>query len=303
MAAGRHALALVLLGLLVVTQLGCSTVEAAKKKKAAEVLSANKLAKYIGCQGCMAFSSNLFYRVNKLIDGKGRKKLGETAVLEMLEDFCEPFDDAGEWITKIDVQGTKGLLGLTSDERPSACKSQECKAVQKVCEDVRSEVGEGEIASMVYRGHYFASEEQLATGICKKMTSFCPSKELKRTRVDEPFKAMDDHEYQAKKLMRNMPAGSNLMDMNAMREAMGEDGDMGDYGDDVVDADDMPPQSHFEKKKDDSLLGTMQDMAVQASNMVTNTVESAFSVVSNALGFGGVSSGDDRHPDYHESEL
>ena len=110
----------------------------------------------------------------------------------MLEDICDPNSERGEWITKVDIRGTTGELVLDVMDNYSECKSNECKAVTRVCEDVKSTVGEGEIAAKVYRGHYMKSPEEFSQAICGKMSKFCPAKPLNGKRIDEKFVPLDD---------------------------------------------------------------------------------------------------------------
>ena len=60
-----------------------------KKSKEPVVLPAAKLAKYVRCDGCTALATNLFHQAQKLLaEHKGRKKMGEEPVLELLEGIC-----------------------------------------------------------------------------------------------------------------------------------------------------------------------------------------------------------------------
>ena len=50
------------------------------------MLGASKLTKYIKCEGCRKFATELYGQAQALLsEHKGRKKMGEEPVLEMLE--------------------------------------------------------------------------------------------------------------------------------------------------------------------------------------------------------------------------
>ena len=47
-----------------------------------------------------------------LAEHKGRKKMGEEPVLELLESVCNQGEKGGEWINTLDVVGTSGKLEI-----------------------------------------------------------------------------------------------------------------------------------------------------------------------------------------------
>ena len=151
------------------------------------------MRRYIKCDSCMAMGENLYALATKVIAEKGgRKKTGEEPILEILEGVCDAGSVNGEWINKLDVVGDVGKLRIQEKQDFGKCGT-ECKAVTKVCEDVRLKAGESDIAEKLYRGHYTASASEFASALCNKMTDTCkrPVPELKTKRVDEKFRAID----------------------------------------------------------------------------------------------------------------
>merc|ERR1712127_811348 len=130
---------------------GCEGAKAkkgkGKKVKDPVVLPAAKLAKYVRCDGCSAFATNLFHQGQRLLtEHKGRKKMGEEPVLELLEAICNQGEKEGEWLNALDVVGTKGKLSVKEQHDPStddtlfqACNGNECQALVRVCDGVRTE--------------------------------------------------------------------------------------------------------------------------------------------------------------------
>jgi hypothetical protein len=184
----------------------------------------------------MEMGENLYELATKLVKDKGsRKKLGEEPMLELLEEVCDADSDNGEWINKIDIVGSRGVLKLKRKSQPGKC-GKECKAVTKVCEDTRTQAGESDIAEKLFRGHYTSSGKEFANALCNKMTDSCkkPSKELKKKRVDEPFTAIDLKEWEAKKLQKKMKSlgmGGQLYDRESIKQMAAEHGDMSPYDD------------------------------------------------------------------------
>jgi len=287
----------------------------AKKKKKIDggKMSTRDLAKYLGCQGCLAMTTTIFHQAKKIVDeGGGRKKTGEEPILEMLEEICDPDTELGEWLTKVDVTGETGVLVLDIMNEYSECKGTECKALTKVCEDVKTQIGDAEIAEKVYRGHYMTSPEAFSQAMCGKVSKFCPSKPLPGKRVDEPFDGTDQEAIKAKRMQKNLKAmgmGTQMYDresmeeelhnmeekmadmgygdeVRGMREAMeketaGEDGDMGRLGGDGG------PKSVVETAKE--AVSSFGEIAVDASRRVTEAIDQTIASVSKTLGFGGTS--------------
>mmetsp|Transcript_12552 Transcript_12552/g.19748 ORF Transcript_12552/g.19748 Transcript_12552/m.19748 type:complete len:285 (-) Transcript_12552:551-1405(-) len=196
---------LLLLGLLALSILTPALAEKTKKKKTS--LTASKLSKYVQCEVCQALGTNLYEQGMNLIKDKGgRKKAGEEPVLELLEDICSEGTPQGEWINTLDIVGTKGALKLELQDGFRECKDNECKTIVKVCEDVKTEAGESDIAEKLYRGHYTSSAETFADALCTKMTETCKgtTPELKNARIDDPFTALDKQEWDALKLQKSM---------------------------------------------------------------------------------------------------
>ncbi len=149
--------------------------------------------RYIQCDACMAMGESLYDQTMKIFSEKGgSKKTGEEPILELLEAICEPDSTTGEWINKLDIVGSKGILKVQKKSNPGKC-GKECRAVASVCEDVRLRAGESDIAEKLFRGHFTSSADEFSSALCGKLSDVCnnPAKELKKKRVDEPFKVVD----------------------------------------------------------------------------------------------------------------
>ena len=206
-----------------------------KKSKDPVALPATKLAKYIKCEGCKAFATNLFFQAEALLkEHKGRKKMGEEPVLELLESVCNQGEKEGEWLNNMDVVGTKGKLTVEAQKGSDgaaifqACSGAECQALARVCDAVRTEAGESDIAEMIYRGHYMSGAAAFSERLCTKMTDSCAEKvELKDPRIDIPFEAVDSKKWEAQKmqkLMKGMGMGAQMYDRESMAEMMENEG-------------------------------------------------------------------------------
>lgn len=203
----------------------------------------------------------------------------------MLEDICDPASERGEWISKVDVVGVTGEFQLDIMDGYSECKSEECKAVVKVCEDVRSSIGESEIAEKVYRGHYMNSPEIFAKAFCNKMSEYCPGKPYKGKRVDQKFETVDESAYKAKKMqktLKDMGMGGQMYDRASLQEEFGDMGGMGDMSDD-----EMPPPEKKGGAAEPSLLDQFSDVARDASKYVTRGIDSVVASVGGLFGMGG----------------
>jgi len=198
------------------------------KKKATGVLSASKLAPYVKCGACMAMGKSLYAQANEIKKEKGgRKKMGEEPVLELLESICEAGTKEGEWINQLDVVGDKGKLSLEVRENGfQDCATQECIAIARSCDDVRTEAGESDIAEKIYQGHYTSSEDDFAKALCNKMTEMCHEvPELSSKRIDEPFVLIESTEWETKKMtkmMKSMGMGGEVYDRNSMQDYLDE---------------------------------------------------------------------------------
>lgn len=210
----------------------------------------------------------------------------------MLDDICDPASERGEWVAKVDVVGTTGEFSLDIMDGYSACTNDECKAVVKACEDVRSNIGEGEIAEKVYRGHYMNSPEIFAKAFCGKMSDYCPGKKYKGKRIDEKFETMAEAAHSARKtqkMMRDSGMGGRMMSRESMLEEM-EDMDLEGMG---IDADEFKKQQDETKKqaKPASVVDQFNDFARDTSQYVSKGIDSVFSTVGGYLGFGSDSKG------------
>ena len=141
----------------------------------------------------MAMGESLQIQTSKLIAEKGgHKKLGEEPILDLVQEICEPNTERGEWINSYDIVGATGVLRFERKTSPGKCGT-ECKAIAQICEDIRTEVGESEIAESLFRGGYTSPGTEFAGILCKKLTGACKSapKPLKKPRQDEAFEEFD----------------------------------------------------------------------------------------------------------------
>ncbi len=164
----------------------------------------NYFDRYVLCESCMAMGEILQQQATKLIAEKGgRQKLGEEPILDIVQEICDADTERGEWINTLDVVGTSGVLQLERKSVPGKC-GNECKAIVKACEYVRSEVGESDIAEKLFRGPYTAPGKEFASILCNQLTPSCkaPPKKLKKKRVDEKFV---EYEPQVPHFSRGVP--------------------------------------------------------------------------------------------------
>jgi hypothetical protein len=141
----------------------------------------------------MAMGESLQLQTSKLIAERGgNKKLGEEPILDLVQEICEPNTERGEWINSYDIVGTTGVLNFERKSSPGKCGT-ECKAIAQNCEDIRTEVGESEIAEKLFRGGYSSPGHEFAGILCKTLTRVCKSasKPLKKQRLDEAFEEFD----------------------------------------------------------------------------------------------------------------
>jgi hypothetical protein len=214
----------------------------------------------------------------------------------MLEDICDPASERGEWTAKVDVVGTTGEFTFDIMDGYSACTNEECKAVVKTCEDIRSDIGEGEIAEKVYRGHYMNSPEIFAKAFCGKMSDYCPGKKYPGKRIDEKFVSMDEAAHNARKTektMKDMGVGGKMMSRQSMLEEM-EDMDLEEMGIDREEFERQQALANGEPEKEEGPKSTspvdqFNDFAREASQYVSKGIDSVFSTVGGYLGFGGSS--------------
>ena len=127
-----------------------------------------------------------------IADKGGQKKMGEEPIIDLVQEVCEPNTERGEWINKLDIVGTRGVLKFQRKNEPGKC-GIECKAIAQTCEDIRTEVGESEIAEKLFHGGYIAPGTEFAKKLCNELSVSCkfPPKELKKPRNDEPFEEYD----------------------------------------------------------------------------------------------------------------
>jgi hypothetical protein len=138
----------------------------------------------------MAMGEILQQQATQLIADKGgRGKLGEEPILDLVQGICDADTERGEWINTLDIVGTSGVLQVDRKTLPGKCRT-ECKAIVNACEYIRSEVGESDIAEMLFSGSYSAPGKEFASILCNESTTLCkaPAKILKKRRADEKFK-------------------------------------------------------------------------------------------------------------------
>jgi hypothetical protein len=143
----------------------------------------------------MAMGEILQQQATKLIADKGgRQKLGEEPILDLVNEICDATTERGEWINTLDIVGTSGVLQLERKTAPGKC-GNECKAIVKACEYIRSVVGESDMAEKLFSGPYTEPGKEFASVLCNQLTPSCksPPKKLKKRRVDEKF---DEYEPQ-----------------------------------------------------------------------------------------------------------
>merc|ERR1712023_179397 len=173
---------------------------------------------------------------------KTSPKISEEDILTIVEKTCDPENDHGNWVTKIDVVEEKEKLKLVEKPKQGRCL-EECKTIQYACEGAIGDV-DTDIGEMLWK-----NEHKLATfvnNVCYSLSEKCSSKvkkwKGKGKRKDQKFHEMDEKELEAHKMMLNMKGMPGMPgmemysreDIAAMQQQMGGAPPKEEIEDDVV---------------------------------------------------------------------
>jgi len=159
---------------------------------------------YIVCDVCQKAAKTLFKNVKQKRKDEAPVKLSEEDVLNIVEKTCEPENDYGEWITKIDVTEEKDKLKLVEHTKVGRCQ-EECKTVQRACEDAIGDI-DTDIGEILWKNELKLSS--FINEACFQLSKKCSSKNTKKykkgKRKDHKFVEMSEKEKEATKMMNNM---------------------------------------------------------------------------------------------------
>jgi hypothetical protein len=213
---------------------------AATKKGPARAVKSD--VKYIKCQVCETIATALSREASALRDINAGK-LTEAMVLEKVEKVCDPKDEVGEWLVKIDLveKGSELRLKHMGADVFGKCGT-ECKTMQRACEDIVSD-RDTDIAELLFTSPDMKSAgfgdwlcqntDESALGACLKKA---PA--LKKDRQKgPPFEPVDKKEIDMQRMMKQMEAlGMGGMQMYGRDDMAEMASGGGDYGDDADEA-------------------------------------------------------------------
>ena len=132
--------------------------------------------------------------------------MSEEDILEKVEKLCNPREEVGYWMRRLDIQEVDGRVKLVEQaEKKGSCR-RECQTVSKACEETISEV-DTDLAELLYRGKLTLS--QAINTVCHELTDACTKKPppYKGRKSDEPFEEVSDQDLEMEKLMSKMRSG------------------------------------------------------------------------------------------------
>lgn len=124
---------------------------------------------YIKCEVCEHVMAELIPAVEQLKDDHRavikKKPIDEVQVLELIENICNPKNDTGVWIRRLDIierpLNKKKYLGLAEPGGISKCKS-ECLTIAKSCEDMfENEMDIDDLSAMLWKKSLTVDEAQV----------------------------------------------------------------------------------------------------------------------------------------------
>lgn len=201
---------------------------------------------YIGCEVCQKAAEAAHGQVATAREKAPYRKISEEDIDRILTNICNPEEDEGEWIKRLDIvekrEGKGRVLVLEAPGGIQKC-NQECKSIKKSCEDLFDEEMDLESLSVFlykHKGDVTTTQDT----VCKKLSKRCKKiKALpsKFSREDQPFTALSEKDLELEKIMAKMKANGmsgSMYDAETMRQMMergeypGADmyGDMDPYG-------------------------------------------------------------------------
>ena len=131
-------------------------------------------------------------------------QLEEDKLIDLVEKSCNPDNEEGSWISKIDLLERNGELRLSEQSNVGKCK-QECQTVSKACEESIAEV-DTDLAELLWKDQLTLSK--LINEVCYSLSSACTGKRPKfkagQRKVDEVFSVMTEDEKKADDIMKQM---------------------------------------------------------------------------------------------------
>jgi hypothetical protein len=161
--------------------------------------------RYLQCPVCMVAATNLVeVAARKRAEG-GR--MGDEALIELVEKACDPYADQGEWIAKHDyVRATDKTLSLVAHDSHGKC-NRECETIRQACEAVVGEY-DTDVADALYRK---SSAAELAELMCTGDALGAPcqrsqkqSQKKARKEADEIFEPISAEDFNMARVMAQM---------------------------------------------------------------------------------------------------
>lgn len=219
--------------------------------------------KYIKCQVCELLAKNAYRQVNDLKKSlKPNKKLGEMAVIELMEHITDPTKDQGEWIAKIDLVESGGKLLVEEQDQLGDC-GVECKTVQRAAEEI---VGDRDTDLAEELWKLKMNRAQFTSWLCRQLTKSCQGKPPKLPadrKPGPPFTVLDEQQAQLQKMMAGMKEqgmGGTVYDRDTIMKKY-----MNGYDDDYQDDEDEEAPAAAAQPGSSS-KGTVSKLAEQASD-------------------------------------
>eukprot|EP00514_Thraustochytrium_sp_LLF1b_P002073 CAMPEP_0184516000 /NCGR_PEP_ID=MMETSP0198_2-20121128/4794_1 /TAXON_ID=1112570 /ORGANISM="Thraustochytrium sp., Strain LLF1b" /LENGTH=268 /DNA_ID=CAMNT_0026906289 /DNA_START=127 /DNA_END=933 /DNA_ORIENTATION=- len=121
--------------------------------------------KLVLCDTCKAMVAQGAKVVTDLRNSLPNTKISEERIDTLLEDMCNPKEEAGIWLTQLDMVEGADRISLEKHEEQGQCK-RECLTLQMACEKVYDEVGSDFVEQL-----YLAKQsvEQMQDTFCTKM--------------------------------------------------------------------------------------------------------------------------------------
>ena len=125
-------------------------------------------------------------------------------MIDLVEKSCNPDNEEGSWISKIDLIERNGELRLSEQSDVGKCK-RECQTVSKACEESIAEV-DTDLAELLWKDKLTLSK--LINEVCYSLSSACTVKRPKlkagERKIDENFHVLTEDEKKADDILKQM---------------------------------------------------------------------------------------------------
>jgi len=159
---------------------------------------------YIKCETCQKAVKYLYGKTQEMRDDGPTKRLEEDKVIDLVEKSCNPENEEGSWIPRIDLLERNGELRLSEQSNVGKCK-RECQTVSKACEESIAEV-DTDLAELLWKDKLTLSK--LINEVCYSLSSACTSKRPKlkagERKINEDFVVMTEDEKKADDILKQM---------------------------------------------------------------------------------------------------